>query len=56
MLCVHQLKDRLNANAVPIQLPIGAEDNFQGIVDLIKMRAFIHKDDLRKSYRRGRYS
>ena len=48
MLCVHQLKDRLNANAVPIQLPIGAEDNFQGIVDLIKMRAFIHKDDLGK--------
>ena len=33
---------------VPIQLPIGAEDNFQGIVDLIKMRAFIHKDDLGK--------
>ena len=48
MLCVHQLKDRLNANAVPIQLPIGAEDKFQGIVDLIKMRAFIHKDDLGK--------
>ena len=48
MLCVHQLKDRLNANAVPIQLPIGAEDQFQGIVDLIKMRAFIHKDDLGK--------
>ena len=48
MLCVSQLKDRLNANAVPIQLPIGAEDNFKGIVDLIKMRAFIHKDDLGK--------
>ena len=48
MLCVHQLKDRLNANAVPIQLPVGAEDNFQGIVDLIKMKAFIHKDDLGK--------
>lgn len=48
MLCVDQLKNRLNANAVPIQLPIGAEDNFQGIVDLIKMRAFIHKDDLGK--------
>ena len=48
MLCVTQLKDRLKANAVPIQLPIGAEDNFQGIVDLIKMRAFIHKDDLGK--------
>ena len=53
MLCVHQLKDRLNANAVPIQLPIGAEDNFQGIVDLIKMRAFIHKDDLGKVIEEG---
>ena len=53
MLCVHQLKDRLNANAVPIQLPIGAEDNFQGIVDLIKMRAFIHKDDLGKDIEEG---
>ena len=48
MLCIDQLKNRLHANAVPIQLPIGAEDNFQGIVDLIKMRAFIHKDDLGK--------
>lgn len=48
MLCVDQLRNRLKANAVPIQLPIGAEDNFQGIVDLIKMRAFIHKDDLGK--------
>src|SRR5574344_1110064 len=46
--CVEQMKDRLNANAVPIQLPIGAEDTFKGIVDLIKMRAFIHKDDLGK--------
>jgi len=46
MLCVEQLKNRLKANAIPIQLPIGAEDNFKGIVDLIKMRAFIHKDDL----------
>jgi len=48
MLCVDQLKNRLHANAVPIQLPIGAEDTFQGIVDLIKMRAFVHKDDLGK--------
>ena len=48
MLCVDQLKNRLHANAIPIQLPIGAEDNFQGIVDLIKMKAFIHKDDLGK--------
>ena len=46
--CVEQMKTRLNANAVPIQLPIGAEDTFKGIVDLIKMRAFIHKDDLGK--------
>jgi len=48
MLCVDQLKNRLKANAVPIQLPIGAEDQFIGIVDLIKMKAFIHKDDLGK--------
>ena len=48
MLCVDQLKNRLKANPVPIQLPIGAEDNFKGIVDLVKMRAFIHKDDLGK--------
>ena len=48
MLCVEQLKTRLHANAVPIQLPIGAEDNFKGIVDLIKMKAYIHKDDLGK--------
>ena len=53
MLCVRQLKERLNANAVPIQLPIGAEDNLQGIVDLIKMRAFVHKDDLGKVIEEG---
>ena len=46
--CVDQMKERLGCHPVPIQLPIGAEDNFQGIVDLIKMRAFIHKDDLGK--------
>ena len=46
--CIDQMKDRLKANAVPIELPIGAEDNFKGIVDLVKMRAFIHKDDLGK--------
>ena len=48
MLCVEQLKNRLHANPVPIQLPVGKEDYFQGIVDLIKMKAFIHKDDLGK--------
>ena len=46
--CVEQMRDRLKANAIPIQLPIGAEDTFVGIVDLIKMRAFVHKDDLGK--------
>ena len=48
MLCVQQMKTRLHANPVLVQLPVGAEDNFKGIVDLIKMRAFIHKDDLGK--------
>ncbi len=43
--CVKQMRDRLKANAIPIQLPIGAEDSFKGVVDLIKMKAFIHKDD-----------
>ena len=46
--CVEQMKDRLKANAIPIQIPVGAEDQFKGIVDLIKMKAFIHKDDLGK--------
>ena len=48
MLCVDQVKNRLKANPVPVQLPIGAEDQFVGIVDLIKMKAFVHKDDLGK--------
>ncbi|WP_298614094.1 elongation factor G [uncultured Thermosynechococcus sp.] len=43
-----QIRDRLRANAVPIQLPIGAEDQFVGIVDLVRMRAKIYKDDLGK--------
>ncbi len=41
---VEQLKTRLAANAVPIQLPIGAEDNFTGVVDLIKMKAINWND------------
>ena len=36
---VNQIRERLGSNAVPIQIPIGAEDNFKGIVDLIKMKA-----------------
>ncbi len=45
---VSMMKDRLKCNAVPIQLPIGAEDTFCGIVDLIDMDAIIYKDDLGK--------
>ncbi len=43
---ISMMKDRLSANAVPLQLPIGAEDTFKGIVDLIKMKAYIYLDDL----------
>ena len=41
-----QICDRLRAPAIPIQVPIGAEDQFRGVVDLVKMRARIYKDDL----------
>jgi elongation factor G len=40
-----QIKDRLKANPVPIQIPIGAEENFQGVVDLVEMKAVIWDDD-----------
>jgi len=43
-----QIKDRLRANAVPIQIPIGSEDQFKGIIDLVRMRALIYRDDLGK--------
>ena len=49
--CVRQLKERLQANAVPIALPIGKEDTFKGLVDLVKMDACIHYDDLGKDFR-----
>ena len=45
---VQMMKDRLHANAVPIQIPIGAANTFEGIVDLIEMKAVIYKDDLGK--------
>ena len=45
---VGMIKDRLKANAVPVQLPIGKEDTFKGIIDLIEMKATIYKDDLGK--------
>ena len=43
---VDMIKDRLNANPVPLQLPIGKEDNFLGIVDLINMNARVYHDEL----------
>ena len=42
---VGQLRDRLGANAVPMQLPIGAEDNFEGIVDLVRMKAIYWEEE-----------
>ncbi len=48
---VQMMKDRLKCNAVPIQLPIGAEDEFKGIIDLLTMKADIYYDDLGKDMR-----
>jgi len=47
------MKERLQANPVPIQLPIGKEDNFQGIIDLIEMKAYYYMDDLEKLLNKG---
>ncbi|HHW31153.1 MAG TPA: elongation factor G [Clostridiaceae bacterium] len=44
--CIQMMKDRLHANAIPIQLPIGKEENFQGIADLVTMRAHYYRDEL----------
>ncbi len=46
--CISMMKDRLRANAVAIQLPIGKEDTFAGIVDLVTMKAYIYRDDIGK--------
>ncbi|HEY3249022.1 MAG TPA: elongation factor G [bacterium] len=43
---VGMVRDRLGANAVPVQLPVGAEDNFQGVIDLIRMKSVLYLDDL----------
>ena len=48
---VNQIKERLGSNAIPVQIPIGAEDNFKGIVDLIKMKAiYWNEDDMGTTY------
>ena len=45
------IKDRFNCNAVPIQLPIGSEDTFKGLIDLVEMKAIVYYDDLGKDVR-----
>ncbi|HXY16661.1 MAG TPA: elongation factor G [Gaiellaceae bacterium] len=47
---VQSMRDRLGANPVPVQIPIGAEDHFQGVVDLVDMQAVVYKDDLGQQY------
>ncbi len=47
---VQSMRDRLGANPVPVQIPIGNEDNFRGVIDLVEMRAIIYKDDLGEEF------
>src|SRR5512147_1772538 len=44
--CVDMIVDRLGARPVPIQIPIGIEDRFEGVIDLIEMKAILYRDDL----------
>ena len=46
--CVTMMRERLKCNAVPIQLPIGSENLFKGLVDLVEMKAYIYNDDMGK--------
>jgi len=48
-MCLEQIRTRLGANPVAVQYPIGAEDQFKGMVDLIEMKAIIYTDDLGKT-------
>jgi len=45
-MCVNDIREKLGANPVPLQLPIGAEENFEGIVDLIKMKEIVYLDEI----------
>ena len=49
--CINTVRDRLKANAVPIQIPVGSEDQFKGMVDLITNKAIMFYDDLGKDVR-----
>ena len=48
---VNMMKERLKCNAIPVQLPIGAENTFKGIVDLVEMKAYIYYDEIGKDIR-----
>jgi elongation factor G len=47
---VQSMRQRLGANPVPIQIPIGLEENFQGVIDLVEMQAIVYKDDLGQQF------
>jgi len=49
---IKMMKDRLGANAIPIQIPIGTEDEFEGVIDLIDMEAIIYEDELGVDFER----
>ena len=49
--CINTVRDRLKANAVPIQIPVGSEDQFKGMVDLVTNKAIMFYDDLGKDVR-----
>lgn len=49
---VDQMRTRLGANAVPIQMPIGVEDGFVGLVDLVEMQAIVYEDDLGQDFKK----
>jgi elongation factor G len=47
---VQSMRDRLGANPVPVQIPVGSEDNFSGVVDLVEMQAILYRDDLGQQF------
>ncbi len=47
---VKMMRERLGANAVPVQLPVGSEDKFKGVIDLVKMKSIVYEDDLGINY------
>src|SRR5581483_1247787 len=50
---VQSMRDRLGANPVPVQIPIGQEDQHRGVVDLVELKAIVYKDDLGQQMETG---